>query len=186
MNKQHKTGTQYGYTLTELMIAITVAVILMLVATESYGSFRQKTKSETARGELSISVQQAMRTALGQGKSVILCPSSDGQQCIKGYNWTSGWMGFVDGNKNRKRDRHESVLLTHDKLDRDTTLISSPRRTRIAFHANGTTAGSNVTFTICDDRGSQQAITLVMSNSGRMRARSATTKQGERCMSMRQ
>lgn len=186
MSNHQTPRMQHGYTLMKLMIAVTVAAILMLVATESYGSFRQKTKGEAARGELSISVQKAMRNALAQGKTVILCPSNDGQQCIKGYDWTGGWMGFIDGNKNRKRDGHESVLLTHDKLDRDTTLISSPRRTRIAFHANGTTAGSNVTFTLCDDRGSQHAITLVMSNSGRMRARDATIKQGERCMNMRQ
>ena len=37
-------------------------------------------------------------------------------------------------------------------------------------HPTGGNAGSNVTFTLCDRRGEAAAVTLVLANTGRLRA----------------
>jgi type IV fimbrial biogenesis protein FimT len=47
---------------------------------------------------------------------------------------------------------------------------------------NGGNAGSNVTFTLCDGRGADQATTLVLANNGRLRSGTPTADAAQACM----
>jgi type IV fimbrial biogenesis protein FimT len=46
---------------------------------------------------------------------------------------------------------------------------STSGRQELSFHPDGSSPGSNVTFTLCDVRGASHARAIVVSNSGRAR-----------------
>jgi len=157
-----------GFTLIELMIAIAVAGILMGIAIPSTKSAMYAARSSETHTALLASLMTASSKAALHGVRTTLCPSQDGQTCLAGFDWSSGWIGFIDQNASREREPNESIIVSQTALQ-DTHLFSSTGRTRIVFQGNGGNAGSNVTFTLCDKRGEDKAKTLVVSNSGNLR-----------------
>jgi type IV fimbrial biogenesis protein FimT len=61
-------------------------------------------------------------------------------------------------------------------------LRTTAGRTRLVFQPDGSAAGSNVTFTLCDGRGPQRAVALVMNNAGALRAVPAAAAQAQACV----
>jgi len=49
-------------------------------------------------------------------------------------------------------------------------LISTAGRTHLRFQPTGSNGGSNVTFTLCDGRGPNFAVSWIMSNAGNLRS----------------
>jgi type IV fimbrial biogenesis protein FimT len=91
-------------------------------------------------------------------------------------------MAFADINGNRTRDTNETLVVQTGPIDRSVHLHSTSGRTRLVFQPNGSNAGSNVTFTLCDARGSDYAIALVLSNSGHLRVGSPSREAAWSCI----
>lgn len=157
-----------GFTLIELMISLAVSGILMGVAIPASLSAIHATRASEAHTALLGSLMTASSKAALHGARTTLCPSHDGQTCLTGFDWSMGWIGFIDQNASREREPNESIIFSQTALQ-DTRLISSSGRTRIVFQGNGGNAGSNATFTLCDQRGITKAKTLVVSNTGNLR-----------------
>ena len=54
-------------------------------------------------------------------------------------------------------------------------------RPRIVYQPNGGNAGANITFTLCNRRGSRDALALILSNSGRLRSKRAALPAAAAC-----
>lgn len=162
-------GKKSGFTLIELLISLAVSSVLMGVAVPSYLSAKHAANSGATRAALLTDVMKASTKAGIHGVRTTLCPSFDGRVCSSGYDWSMGWIGFIDQNGSREREPNESLITSQPALP-ETHLFSSSGRARIVFQGNGGNAGSNVTFTLCDKRGVSKAQTLVMSNTGNLRA----------------
>ena len=81
------------------------------------------------------------------------------------------------------RSFHREGLLRHQAaLDGGVHLRSTRGRTRLVFQPNGGNAGSNVTFTLCDRRGRDRAVTLVLANNGRLRDGRPSRTAAEACV----
>jgi type IV fimbrial biogenesis protein FimT len=158
----------HGFTLVELVIALATAGILAGVALPTFLSARYAGDSAAVQASLLSSLMQSSHKAALHGARATLCPSWDGIRCNTGFDWSKGWIAFLDSNANREREPDEHLILRQDELD-NARLISSSGRTRIVFQGNGGNAGSNVTFTLCDRRGADKAQTLVVSNTGNLR-----------------
>lgn len=157
-----------GFTLVELAIGLATAGILAGVAVPAFLSARYAGDSAAVQASLLSSLMQSSHEAALHGLRTTLCPSRDGIRCNTGFDWSKGWIAFLDTNANREREPDEHLFLRQEELD-NTRLISSSGRTRIVFQGNGGNAGSNVTFTLCDRRGADKALALVVSNTGNLR-----------------
>lgn len=166
----------HGYTLIELMLTLAVASILCLTATSVAGSAMNAARSSDATSRLLASLTRARTTAAVYGTDVVLCPSANGRDCDDAYHWEDGWIAFVDANGSGEHDPSQSLLLSEKHLGPRVRLITSSGRTRIRFQPNGSNAGSNATFTLCDGRGAAKATALVMANNGNLRRDTPTAE----------
>jgi type IV fimbrial biogenesis protein FimT len=119
--------------------------------------------------------------AAAAGSEVVLCPG-DANGCRSGIDWSGGWIVFADIDGNRNRGANETLLKSIDPLPDKVHLRSTSGRTKIVFQPNGGNAGSNVTFTLCDGRGAAKATTIVLSNTGNLRAGTPTAAAAQACM----
>lgn len=169
------TGKEAGLTLMELLIALAVAAILTSVAYPSYQAAVGKVRITDSQRRLQESITASMRYALRTRRNVVMCPSLDGSSCVRGSDWSSGWISFVDLDRDRERSPEEPLVGSPAKPAERIRVTSNTGRPRIAFRANGTNPGSNATFTICDPGSRAAAAALIIANSGQLRRSSSGT-----------
>jgi len=157
-----------GITLIELMIAVAIAVILGSFTINGIASIVHKSRGGLAGINLVDSLTRARSLAVTRESDVVVCPSSDGQNCDKSDHWESGWIAFGDVREDGERRGSEPVLIRQDALGAKVHLVSTEGRTRLRFQPTGSNGGSNVTFTLCDGRGPKFAVAWILSNLGRL------------------
>ncbi len=171
------TARPHGFTLIELMIALTLAAILLGVALPAFSSGIDAARASDARSALLASLMTASHKAALTSRHAVLCPSVDGVGCDgKSPDWSAGWIVFLDHDGNRERDASETLVHQQPPLAARVHLRSTAGRTRIVFQGNGGNAGSNVSFTLCDGRGPAKAQSLVLNNRGGLRAGTPSTQ----------
>ncbi len=166
-----------GVTLIELLIVISIIAVLTTMAMPALGNLNQSVSSRSSRSALSVSINQARITAAMQGRQVVVCPSSNQNDCEHNLRWQQGWISFIDNNKNGEHDANEDIIGVTQAQPSGVAIVSTSGRHRIRYQADGTSDGSNLTLTICDRRGVNSARTLVVSNSGRLRSGAPTPAQ---------
>ncbi len=174
---------QSGFTLIEALIAMAIVAIGLGIAVPAYSNVAAATHTGSARIDLGESLVTALDHSLLTQVDVIVCSSIDGATCSGSVDWTQGWIAFADIDGNRARGPSETLLRRQSPLQGGTHLRSTAQRTRILFQPHGgVSAGSNVTFTICDSRGPAMATTLVLANSGRLRQGVPTASAARSCV----
>ena len=88
-NYKQKASSQ-GFTLIELMVTVSIASILMLIAVPSLTAFRRNAELTSITNKLITSVNAARGEAMKRGMSAFLVPLDNGA------NWDAGWVAFVD------------------------------------------------------------------------------------------
>jgi len=83
--------TSRGFTLIEMMIAITVMAILLAVAIPSYRDASLGSELRTLANDLYGSITLARSEAIKRNAVVTLCVSGDGAACGAG-GWEQGWI----------------------------------------------------------------------------------------------
>lgn len=173
MIRQH---ASQGFTLIELMMTIAIAVIVLCTSLPSMGNLIGSSEARSAKQSLISAINSARANAIHAGRRTIACPSANQVDCTGGLRWDGGWIVFIDHNGNDRRDANEALLMVANNLPRDVVITSTAGRERISFRADGSSAGSNVTLTICDRRGSASASSVVVNNPGRVRSGVATAQ----------
>ena len=170
-----------GFTLIEAMIVLALGSILIGVAVPAWSGAVQSAHATSAKADLLGTLTRSISHAASAGTDVVLCPGNrDG--CRSTTDWSDGWIAYADIDGNRQRSPNETLLQAEPALPGKVHLRSTSGRTRLVFQPNGGNAGSNVTFTLCDGRGTGQATTLVLANDGRLRSGKATTIGAEACV----
>jgi len=136
-----------GFTLLELIIAISIAGILMAMAIPSFNNVIRNNRLTTYTNELVTSLNLARSEAVKRGVSVSVRRIASGT----GTYWgTSGWNVFVDNDEDGILDTGEEVLRTYPALPAPFTLAGSNTNflNFVRFKADGTsnTFGS---FAVC-------------------------------------
>lgn len=164
----------YGFTLAELLFCLAGLGVLGAVAVPGLQAGRHAASSADAKSALLETLMKSSHKAALHGSRTTLCPSFNGEQCSAGFDWSRGWIAFIDRNGSRERELDEPLILVKPALD-GARLLSTSGRSRIVFQGNG--GSSNVTFTLCDGRGATKAQTLVVSNTGNLYQGVATAEQ---------
>ena len=165
-----------GITLIELIFTMTIVSVLCAVSLPALGSLLQSGRSRSAHNALVAALNLARSSAASRQVEVSVCPSRDGATCDNAIWWQNGWIVFVDANRDGVRSAGEAIIQVgqmHDGM----AIASTAGRRHVTYRGDGTSAGSNLTFTFCDGRGPASADTVVISNAGRIRSGKSTATQ---------
>jgi type IV fimbrial biogenesis protein FimT len=86
-----RTPKNRGFTLIEMMIAITVAAILLMIAVPSFRNASLSSQLRSAANDFIVSTNFARSEAIKRGAAVTMCVSTDGSSCAAG-GWEQGWI----------------------------------------------------------------------------------------------
>ncbi len=158
---------QRGLTLPELLISLT---LISTLSVNAYSQFSQVLQENRMASEVNLfmtALHLARGEAVKHGRRVVLCPSRDGAACGNSTDWINGWILFASDD--RERDHDEQLLQSGNPLAYGISLTGSNHRKRITYQQDGSSGGSNASFTFCDTRRLAAPRVICLSNSGRPR-----------------
>jgi type IV fimbrial biogenesis protein FimT len=165
-----------GFTLIELMVALSVAAILLTIGVPN---FREMLLSNALTSKVNAFVADLNFTrseAVKRGARVTMCKSNDKAQCAVAGGWEEGWIVFVDTANPGTVDAGETVLLSAEKLNGSLTLRGNSNVTnRVSYLNSGVIGGTNGQLIFCDDRvktfssDKSKARVVIIGNTGRIR-----------------
>jgi len=135
---------QRGFTLIEIMFAITIFAILMAVAVPSFLETVRNNRLVTQNNEFISALNIARSEALKRSSPVSICSSADQTACSGSLDWTTGYIVFDDPNSNGQADVGETVLQAWGAAPPEFTLTAT-NRNFVRFVGSGTAnAGAEV------------------------------------------
>ncbi len=161
---------QAGFTLTELMITLSMVTILTTMALPAFSSMLEENRIVSKVYELVAQLNYAKNVAVTSNKQVVLCKSSDGAYCDGGASWAEGWIIFADTSRNREREDDEPLVRVKqvsDKSNLDFRAFGSDDY--VAFQPTGMLKMGNGTFTFCPKNNEIPPRAVIISKTGRVR-----------------
>lgn len=118
---------QNGFTLIELMVAITIMGILLAVAVPSFESVVNTNKLVSAANELVASIQTARMESLRRNRRAIVCLSATPDAASPSCTATNptGWITFLDADANGSFNGNDVLLRTSLLKQRVVVMASS-------------------------------------------------------------
>ncbi len=140
-----------GFTQLELIVCVAIICIISSYALPAFQRHQAMQEMQLTAKKIQTFSRQAKNFASIQNSNIVICPSENFTQC-QPSKWSTGFVIFVDNNKNRQIDSTENILhqeklnLKYSTLDWHGTL-SIPSLT---FQATtGMPIGSNGSFFHC-------------------------------------
>lgn len=166
---------QAGFTLIELSVITGILGILASIALGPFSGLIEQQRATAAIEALQSHMALARSTAISRNRATILCPSRDSHTCNNDTDWSGGWLLYVDENRNRRPDAKGEILRvdlrTHDGALR---IASSGGRRQLRYHSDGSSAGTNLTLSICG-RSDSLLGQVIVNNIGRPRSQRPRT-----------
>ena len=155
-----------GFTLIELMVTLSIAVIMLTIAIPNFRDFLLNSRLTAQTNELVLALTYAKSEAIKRNVRVAVCSRSTDTACSGNTTWDNGWLVFVDNNGNGTVDGADQILKVRAPLDGGNTLRAG--RDRVAFQNSGFSPGFNDTLNLCDSRGAADGRQIVVSPQGRV------------------
>jgi len=153
-----------GFTLVELLVALTITAILAALATPGLQRLRAAAGVTAAANQAISGLHLARRTALSTGRTTTLCATADGVRCGFGG---ARWMVFSNGpaGSDARRDPGEAVIR---EWPAPSGVVISGTRGYAAYLAQPR-AASTLTFTFTAPRFPDLSRQVIVSQTGRPR-----------------
>ena len=143
--KSSKTIPGTGFTLVELMIALSVLCLLLVVAAPSFRTMILNNRLNANSESLLNALSYARSTALYQAMNVIVCPFAAENSTACGANWNSGWIVVT-----QPAAGVGTLLKSQQASSTDPVLTANVASVVFDSHGLATTQSN---FKLCDDRG---------------------------------
>ena len=161
-----------GFTLIELMIAISLVAILLATAVPALEDFTNDARQTGAINDFISSMHVARNTAITTNSRVTMCASASGTNCEM-TSWDSGWIVFGDLNSNGALDGGETIVSASAAVQ-GLSIQSGEFPVVLMYRPNGRAmtaalTGNSGEFAVCDFRGAQHAKVILVELSGRPR-----------------
>lgn len=162
-----------AFTLVEVLVGLAIALALVAGATPSFRDWLAAYQLANHARHLAESMTLARTEAVRRGHRVSLCTTADRQRCTERAGWNSGFLVFVDVNRNGQVDDDEPVLALDGPAPPGVTVQANrPLDQYVSYTSVGNARMLNGalqmgTFTVC--RAGQFAMQVVLANSGRVR-----------------
>lgn len=160
---------QAGVTVLETMVSLSIAVVLAVIGVPGLVDTIRDARRDTHVGDIVVSLNYARSEAIKRATWVTVCPSQDGEICSGISQWEDGWIVFVDANGNGVVDAADQTLRRRERLHGGTSLHGA--RKRVTYRSDGFSRGYTDTLRICDERGTDHARSIIVSNTGRVRVK---------------
>ncbi len=170
---------QRGISLVEQIMVVSVIAILAGVALPPLHHLLSRNRLQVAQSDFMTALQHARSTAAITGKRTLFCPSPDGHQCSDDIRWERGWLLGEDADGDHQPDGGPSY--TRGAYATGLRIASNNGRHFVRFQPDGSAGGSNLTLLFCEPGGDNPALSVVVSNSGRIRGAPATAAQAASC-----
>jgi len=164
-------AAQYGVTLLELMLVITLAGIILGIAIPNFREFMLNSRMTSAVNDLHVAVHLARTESIKRNAQTVVCFSADPTAALPACDGdgSQGWVVFVDddlddviesSDRNLQVDAGEEVILRHAALPDAISVRSEPAGNAgyIAFNRSGftiTAADDVESVVMCDRRGNR-------------------------------
>ena len=99
-----------GWTLTEALVVLAVLAVVLGLAVPGWSGARERQRVQAQAEDFWNSLMLARAQALLHQQHVTQCVASKGV-CDPAASWQSGWLVFLDPNRNGQRESQERVLL---------------------------------------------------------------------------
>jgi len=159
-----------GVTLVELLITLIVLGVLIAVAVPSFERMIRSNRLVAETHELLGNLNLARSEATRRGVNVTLCPSSDGNACANGTDWSGGWLMAVDNAGGSASPQLGEIL----RRGSSRVPISGPAASRIRFDPTGALLATDVEQIELHDGAQNQYRCLNIALSGRVRSESGS------------
>ncbi len=165
-----------GITLPELLVTLTVISILAVGLADFLPRFIYESRMVSTVNRFVAALHLGRSEAIKRGRQVVLCPSRDHRRCGDSLAWPEGWLLFQS--LDREHGEGDTLVQAGNPLGHGIGLYASNYRKRIAWQADGTSGGSNSSFTFCSQYRRVKPRVICLSNTGRPRL-SATRCDGK-------
>jgi type IV fimbrial biogenesis protein FimT len=118
----------YGFTLFELIISLSILSLLMTIGIPSFSSQIKATQLRTSTDNLLESVNLARTAAVMKNTRVTMRNLGD---------WNKGWEIFIDTNENGVRDPSEALIHTQSNANNINLTPNTPLANYISFIGTG-------------------------------------------------
>ncbi len=156
-----------GFSLYELIITIGVVALVMSLGVPSFGRMLANHRLKVEVDALFHAVHLARKESVVRRRAVTLCPSSDGQNCVPGFDWSDGWILFVNLDRDAPATRDAGEPLLQGFSVRSHNQVVANRRS-FSFRTTALRA-TNGTLIFCDKARRASPRALVVSYTGRPR-----------------
>jgi type IV fimbrial biogenesis protein FimT len=165
--RRHRNRPWQGYTLIELLVGLALVATCLAWGLPSFGALVRDTARTREVNQFVQAVYVARSESIKRNGVISLCPSRNSATCSPSAQWHTGWLIFVnlDRDSPAVRDAGEPLLRVYEPWDAGH--ITSNRST-LSFRPFGQ-MGVTATVTFCDDRGSRAARAVIISQTGRPR-----------------
>jgi type IV fimbrial biogenesis protein FimT len=173
-----RTQRPYGFSLIEQIMVLVIVAILTGVALPPLQHLLTQNQLRVAQTDFIAALRHARGMAITRGRRSLFCPSPDGQHCSNDTRWDHGWLLGHDANGDHQPDGEPSYIGAAYSVRLNIT--SSSGRRYVRFRPDGSASGSNITLLFCES-GGNTTLSVVVSNSGRIRGAKATPAQAATC-----
>ncbi len=167
-----------GFTMVEMMVTLVIVAILIAIGAPGLSDLIKNNRMLSQVYGIRAALNGARSEALAQRAFVTLCRSEDGVSCSG--DWNEGYIAFVDTDGDGLVDDPNSPsgdqVFLAKVVDDDSLDISyskdpaDPVAGRVRFDSQGYARIFNGTFTVCDNRGSDDARGVIVTPAGIVRA----------------
>jgi type IV fimbrial biogenesis protein FimT len=169
-----------GFTLVELLVALTVAGLLLVAAIAGLGDWLPRQQQRQQAQALAEALQLARSEAIKRGHRVALCPSADARTCDPGARWERGWVVFDDPDRDGQPAAVDAIVRVEQPAPEVVTIRGNkPVAQYVSYTSLGQArlasgALQMGTFVVCA-RG-QDELHVVLANGGRPRIQGVASR----------
>jgi type IV fimbrial biogenesis protein FimT len=156
-----------GYSLYELIVTVGVAALVLSLGVPSFGTMLANHRLKVEVDALFHAVHLARKESVVRRREVTLCPSNDGQNCSVGFDWSAGWILFVNLDRDAPATRNADEPLLQRFSVSSHNQVAANRR-NFSFRTTALRA-TNGTFVFCDKARRASPRALIVSYTGRPR-----------------
>ena len=154
-----------GFSLVELIVALTIAGVLMAIAAPALQKFVSSNRLTSQVNDLMADINLSRSEAIKRNVTTGVCvTAAGGASCVTSGNWANGWLVYYvcpTGDPSGCTAGNNVVLKVHEALTGKNTLTSPGSVDQIVYSNNGLISSGTGQFTLTDPKTSGNRIVCI-------------------------